>query len=956
MTNLGNGPDSFSVAAASVHGWVVTLYRDWNGNGVLDGGDSVLTRPVALTSGATAALLVQIAIPSLGSAGVTDTITVTATSRFDGAVRSAVRDVLAVSSAPIAFNITKQVDRPTAAAGDILTYTLDYTTSGTDSASAVQLADSIPIGTSYVAGTIRVNGVAVTDAADGDAGRLVAVGNGVVAVNLGTVAAGAAGSVTFQSRVNSGAPATVANRGNIAFTWSGGTDTTLSNTVQTTILAPALSLSKQLTSPALALVGQQVRYRLKYGNAAGAGSAQNVVLTDTLPVGLQYGSATVTPVIAGQVLTWPLGTLAPADSGVIDLVLTVAASVRDTAVARNVAYLQGQGTPVVSAPATPVELVGPPTAALGLDLTADALEVGVGEAIPYTIVVRNPGTLVVTNLQIAVQLPVGARYVSGSAIGADSVVVAGGRLILYSAVPLVPGTGRTLRYVAALISARGTVVESRAVATGQVPGGLAGSPEAIAWVQIRRAWPMETRAAIGKVWVDANGDGVQDAGEAGLGNVDIWTEDGMVATTDSTGKFSFSNVRPGRHAFRVDPRSIPGGYRLAGEDIQLVDASGWATPRVDFRLVPTSALALVSTPVTPAPSGSDRRAEAETSLANATHRMVEFSFAAVPLPEPQRGDSLAFEHALPAEHRPRVRYDVKVRQSRGIAFDAVVSFKPRADSAVVFIDDKEFSRYSWRDGAIAIPFAHPGADIRIAAWSSARHDSATLRIVAWPPHAGENATQRRFAGRSVSTVRAAVQRTFTPMVVAVALPAAAGEMTAPIATTAPVPPASSEPSAAEDTVLVARVRTGPEGLASEQLVSLVRGPGIHIFAPNDGAVLSADRVYVGVKAEPNVPVVLYDGATVIDTVHTRIDGVFDFIAVPLSRGPHRLRVAVKNSWGQERWDSIAVHVTGLPARFEIPPSPLVLVADGRTTTVLHLRVLDGWGVPVAQPAYVTVSA
>ena len=956
MTNLGNGPDSFSVAAASVHGWVVTLYRDWNGNGVLDGGDSVLTRPVALTSGATAALLTQVAIPGSGSAGVTDTITVTATSRFDGAVRSSVHDVLAVSSAPIAFNITKQVDRPTAAAGDILTYTLDYTASGTDSASAVQLADSIPIGTSYVAGTIRVNGVAVTDAADGDAGRLVAVGNGVVAVNLGTVAAGAAGSVTFQSRVNSGAPATVANRGNIAFTWSGGTDTTLSNTVQTTILAPALSLSKQLTSPAVALVGQQVTYRLKYGNAAGAGSAQNVVLTDTLPVGLQYGSATVTPVIAGQVLTWPLGTLAPADSGVIDLVLAVAASVRDTVVARNVAYIQAQGTPVVSAPATPVALVGPPTAALGLDLTADALEVGVGEAIPYTIVVRNPGTLVVTNLQVTVQLPAGARYVSGSAIGADSVVVAGGRLILYSAAPLVPGTGRTLRYVAALISARGTVVESRAVATGQVPGGLAGSPEAIAWVQIRRAWPMETRAAIGKVWVDANGDGVQGAGEAGLANVDIWTEDGMVATTDSTGKFSFSNVRPGRHAFRVDPRSIPGGYRLAGEDIQLVDASGWTTPRVDFRLVPTSAPAVGSTPVTPASARSDRRTEAETSLADATHRMVEFSFAAVRLPQPQRGDSLDFEHALPAEHRPQVRYEVKVRQSRGIAFDAVVSFRPRADSAVVFVDDKEFSGYSWLDGAIAIPFAHPGAEIRIAAWSSERHDSATLRIVAWPPHAGENATQRRFAGRSVSQVRAPVRSTLTPVVAAVALPAAAGEVTTPVATTAPVPPASSEPSAPEDTVLVARVRTGPEGLASEQLVSLVRGPGIHIFAPNDGAVLPTDRVYVGVKAEPNVPVVLYDGATVIDTVRTRIDGVFDFIAVPLARGPHRLRVAVKNSWGQERWDSIAVHVSGLPARFEIPPGPLALVADGRTTAVLHVRVLDGWGVPVAQPAYVTVSA
>src|SRR6266568_1954589 len=736
LTNLGNGLDSFSVAATSVPAWPLTLYRDVNSNGVLDGGDIALSGPIAVASGSTAALLVQIAIPASGSAGVTDTITIAATSRFDGAVSGSVRDLLSVSSAPIAFNVTKQVDRAAAAAGDILTYTLDYVASGTDSASAVQIADTIPVGASYMAGTIRFNGLPQTDAADGDVGRLFAAGNGAVAVSLGTVPAGSAGSVTFQARVNSGAPATVVNRGNLVFTWSGGADTTLSNTVQTTILAPALSLSKQLTSPAVALIGQQVTYRLKYGNAAGAGTAQSVVLTDTLPQGLQYVSATTAPAIAGQVLTWSLGALAPADSGTIDLVLVVAATVRDTVVARNVAYVQGQGTTAVAATAPPVALVGPPTAALGLDLVADVLEVGVGEAIPYTTTVRNPGTLTVTALQVAVQLPVGARYVGGSAIGADSAGMTGGRLVLYSAAPLPPGASRTLRFVAALISAPGSVAEARALATGQVTGGLAGSPDAIAWVQIRRAWPMETRAAIGKVWVDANGDGMQGAGEGGLANVDIWTEDGMVATTDSTGKFSFTNVRPGRHAFRIDPRSIPDGYRLASEDIQLVDASGWTTPRVDFRLVPTSAPAIGSTPVTPASARSDRRAEAETSLADATHRMVEFSFAAVRLPQPQRGDSLDFEHALPAEHRPQVRYEVKVRQSRGIAFDAVVSFRPRADSAVVFVDDQEVSRYSWLHGAIAIPFAHPAAEIRIAAWSSERHDSAALRIVAWPPHAG----------------------------------------------------------------------------------------------------------------------------------------------------------------------------------------------------------------------------
>src|SRR5438067_1097236 len=201
-------------------------------------------------------------------------------------------------------------------------------------------------------------------------------------------------------------------------------------------------------------------------------------------------------------------------------------------------------TRATAATAPQVALVGPPTAALGLDLTADVLEVSVGEAIPFTATIRNPGAADVTNLQITAQLPAGARYVVGTAIGADSALFARGRLILYSGAALTPGASRTLRFVAALVSPSGTMAETRAVATGQVTGGLAGSPEAIAWVQIRRAWPMETRAAIGKVWIDANGDGVQQTGEPGIANVDVWTEDGMVATTDSSGKFSFVNVRP----------------------------------------------------------------------------------------------------------------------------------------------------------------------------------------------------------------------------------------------------------------------------------------------------------------------------------------------------------------------------------------------------------------------------
>src|SRR6266480_1156867 len=271
LTNLGNGPDSFTVTAVSVRGWPVTLYRDWDGDGLLGPNDSLLTGPVPLAPGSAASLLARVAIPAAASPGVSDTITVTATSRFSPAVSSSVQDRLDVSSAPVAVSLTKLVDRPTAVAADVLTYTLDYAVSGSAVASAVQLADSIPAGTSYVPGTMRWNGAPLTDAGGDDAGFIAPAGNGVVVVDFGTLAPGAAGSVTFQVQVNPEPARTVNNRSNVTFNSGGGSDTTLSNTVQTNVLVPALSLSKQLTSPSVALVGQQVKYTLRYGNAAGRG-------------------------------------------------------------------------------------------------------------------------------------------------------------------------------------------------------------------------------------------------------------------------------------------------------------------------------------------------------------------------------------------------------------------------------------------------------------------------------------------------------------------------------------------------------------------------------------------------------------------------------------------------------------------------------------------------------------
>src|SRR3989475_4735041 len=224
------------------------------------------------------------------------------------------------------------------------------------------------------------------------------------------------------------------------------------------------------------------------------------------------------------------------------------------------------------------------------------------------------------------------------------------------------------------------MVEVRAIASARAGALQPVSPQAVAWVQVRRAWPMETRAAIGNVWIDRDGTGVQRPSEGGLAGIDIWTEDGQVVTTDSTGKFSFANLRPGRHVFRLDPRTLPADYRIAGEDIQTVEASGWTTPRVDFRVVPVAARDAEATRPPTADQATHLRQPADARQPAAGRPAGGFQLSAVPLGE--AGDSAAFgasaESRLVGGRHAVVRYEGAGPPPAGAPVGPLGGVTPRA--------------------------------------------------------------------------------------------------------------------------------------------------------------------------------------------------------------------------------------------------------------------------------------
>ena len=359
-----------------------------------------------------------------------------------------------------------------------------------------------------------------------------------------------------------------------AYGTQAGADTAVSATVTTTVNAVSLSLGKTLLTAGIVRVGDQVDYQVDYGVATGTVPALSAILSDTLPQGLQFVSAAPMPQVSGQVLTWSLGDLAPGSTGQVRLTVRVSWTGIDTLRLRNVAALAALNGSTLTATSLEVVISNASSAALDLDKTANLLEAGLGEVVPYTLVARNRGLIPLGDMILEDRLPDGMKYVPGTAVGVDSAVTRGRQLRLYRTGPLAPDSSLVVHYQAAIASAGSAVLRNTAVATAE--GGLVRSMAVSAFVRLRSGAPMETRAVIGKVWADLDGDEVQDADEPGVEGVDIWTVGGEIATSDRDGRFSFRNLQPGRHAFRLDASTLPAGYGPVDAplaDLELRDAT-----------------------------------------------------------------------------------------------------------------------------------------------------------------------------------------------------------------------------------------------------------------------------------------------------------------------------------------------------------------------------------------------
>ena len=302
--------------------------------------------------------------------------------------------------APSFLITSKAVDKTVTFVGDILTYSVRMdNTGGTADATNVVFTDAPPAGTSFIAGSATVDGLA--NAGDPNAG-----------INIGTVAAGTSRTVTFKVTVNSiPAAPTLAIYSNSA-TWAyqfiscagqpSTSGTVSTNSVTTTIAR--LTLTKAVTPAGTVTPGTTLTYTVTLNNDGNANSS-GTTLQDLIPSGVTYlpGSTALNgaavpdiagtmPFVTASAINSPgqaTGVLAVGATATVSFIVTV--NNNATATITNTATGDIDGSGAAPAQTATVTSAIQRIAKLTISKTNGVDTVVAGQTTTYTITVANLG-------------------------------------------------------------------------------------------------------------------------------------------------------------------------------------------------------------------------------------------------------------------------------------------------------------------------------------------------------------------------------------------------------------------------------------------------------------------------------------------------------------------------------------------------------------------------------------
>lgn len=302
----------------------------------------------------------------------------------------------------------KSVNATDAVNGDTLTYTTVVTNNGLSPINNAVLSDIVPPGSTFVPGSVTVNGAPVPSASP------------ATGIPIGTVAPSASATVTFEVIISMPVPAILSNQASVSFTSGAFSASSLSNITQTPVTQPTITLVKT-SSITLATVGDTVVYTVTVSNTGNL--AAQLTLTDIIPAGTTFipntvivNGATVPGVDPGTGIV--VGSVAP--GAVIPVLFSVLITSLPTGqqlanqATSTYTFVPPDGRTLTGTAASNVQTVSVLAPNVAIVKSTTTTNTTIGDVIPYTVVVTNNGIEPISNVVVTDPIPDGTTFVNGS--------------------------------------------------------------------------------------------------------------------------------------------------------------------------------------------------------------------------------------------------------------------------------------------------------------------------------------------------------------------------------------------------------------------------------------------------------------------------------------------------------------------------------------------------------------
>ncbi|WP_433328403.1 DUF7507 domain-containing protein [Spirillospora sp. CA-294931] len=352
--------------------------------------------------------------------------------------------------------IAKTADRAALVAGERVTYTLRVANDGPSTARDVVVTDAPPDGTTAESARSTRGGCAVRD--------------GRVRCGLGTLGRDGTATITVVALVGADRPAgTLTNTAEVTTRTPETTDSDNAAALVTEVRRAADLTAGKSAEPDSVDAGGEVAFRLTARNA-GPSTAQDTVLTDTLPDGLEFvrgrGPAGDCAERGGRI-TCPAGTIAPGEDAQATITVRVPPGARAGEFTNTVEAFSATPDPKPGDNTAATTVTVRSSAKLSIVKSADPADPVAGTPVTYTLTVRNDGPSTARGATVADDVPAAVREIA--AVPSQGTCSSGGQRVECALGDLDPGVTATVRIRGTLDPGASGKIENTATVTSETP-------------------------------------------------------------------------------------------------------------------------------------------------------------------------------------------------------------------------------------------------------------------------------------------------------------------------------------------------------------------------------------------------------------------------------------------------------------------------------------------------------